>query len=193
MKKEKVLALLLTATMCATTALPVFAADFADDTAETMAVTAENNAETETESTDEVSTNLEETDPEVITEDSSGEYEENQVSSEAEEFQMADTQIADFSDAITEEDTDAVGVIRATVIPANNAEVTGTIKRQLAPDYYRIDLTTGGTLTLKGSKTGNVNFYGTLMDAVTDKELGTFDKRSWEGDCLYDATFELAK
>ncbi len=193
MKKEKVLALLLTAAMCTTTAAPVFAADFADDTAETMAVTAENNAETETESTDELSTNLEETDPEVITEESSGEYEENQVSSEAEAFQMADTQSADFSDAITEEDTDAVGGIRTTVIPANNAEVTGTIKRQLAPDYYRIDLTTGGTLTLKGSKTGNVNFYGTLMDAVTDKELGTFDKRSWAGDCLYDATFELAK
>ena len=129
----------------------------------------------------------------MITEESSEEYEENQVPSEAEEFQMADTQIADFSDAITEEDTDAVGVIRPTVIPANNAEVTGTIKRQLAPDYYRIDLTTGGTLTLKGSKTGNANFYGTLMDAVTDKEIGTFDKRSWQGDCLYDATFELAK
>ena len=48
MKKEKVLALLLTATMCATTASPVFAADFADETAETVTVTAENNAETET-------------------------------------------------------------------------------------------------------------------------------------------------
>ena len=140
---------------------------------QTMAVTAENNAETETESTDEVSTNLEETDPEVITEDSSGEYEENQVSSEAEEFQMADTQIADFSDAIAEEDTDAVGVIRATVIPANNAEVTGAVARDSWHQIiYRIDLTTGGTLTLKGSKTGNANFYGTLMDAVTEKELG---------------------
>ena len=33
MKKEKVLALLLTAAMCTTTALPGLAADFADDTA----------------------------------------------------------------------------------------------------------------------------------------------------------------
>lgn len=39
MKKEKVLALLLTAAMCTTTAAPVFAADFADDTAETAVVT----------------------------------------------------------------------------------------------------------------------------------------------------------
>ena len=193
MKKEKVLALLLTAAMCATTVSPVFAADFADETAETVAVTAENSAETETGSAADVNADLEETAPEVLTEEASEEYEEDQVSPEAEEFQMADTQAADFSDAITEEDTDAVGSINPTVIPANNAEVTGTIKRQLAPDYYRIDLTTGGTLTLKGSKTGDTNFYCTLMDAVTENEIGTFDRRSWNGDCLYDETFELAK
>ena len=101
MKKEKVLALLLTAAMCATTVAPVSAADFSDQTAVVETESTEEAQEAEAEA----AFDTEETEPEVITDETTDDYEEG----EAEDIEAAgtDVQALDFSDQITavEEET----------------------------------------------------------------------------------------
>lgn len=182
MKKEKVLALLLTASMC-TVAVPAYAADFADDATEMTAVSAADTAETDAEDADVQS---EETEPEILTEEASEEYEQDQDAAETEAFQAADAQAVDFADAITEEDTDAAGTVGYTTIARNDASVSGNTPTATSPKYYRVSLPEGGRLSLKGTSNGG-DFYLNVLNMDEEKVAGFYinytDDRTYNYDC----------
>ena len=191
MKKEKVLALLLTAAMCATSAAPVSAADFSDETAETVAVEAtEENPEVEAEDTEsDVVSDAEETEPEVIADEAADDYEEGEVSVEADDVEVAgaDVQALDFSDEITaeeEEETDEAGsvAIKGTV-KADGGSISGVIPGRNNPAYYQVTLPTGGSFTLKGNSTTYMRCYvmDTRENEIIDFHNDANDEidRSW--------------
>lgn len=194
MKKEKVLALLLTAAMCATSAAPVSAADFSDETAEAVAVeAAEETPEVGTEDVEEAETeavsDAEETEPEVIADEAADDYEEGEVSVEADDVEAAgaDVQALDFSDEITaeeEEETDEAGsvAIKGTV-KADGGSISGVIPGRNNAAYYQVTLPTGGSFTLKGNSTTYMRCY--IMD-TRENEIKNFHNdandeidRSW--------------
>lgn len=182
MKKEKVLALLLTAAMCATTVAPVSAADFSDQTAVVETESTEEPQEVETEA----AFDTEETEPEVITDETTDNYEEG----EAEDIEAAgtDVQALDFSDEITaeEEETDAAEVgavaIKGTV-QADEGYISDVIPGINNPAYYKVTLPTGGKFRLKGNSTTYMRCF--IMDE-RENEIVSFHNdandeidRSW--------------
>ena len=195
MKKEKVLALLLTAAMCATSAAPVSAADFSDETAETVAVEAtEENPEVEAEDTEsDVVSDAEETEPEVIADEAADDYEEGEVSVEADDVEAAgaDVQALDFSDEITaeeEEETDEAGSvpIKGTV-KADGGSISGVIPGRNNASYYKIDLSSaGGRLSLKGSSTEYMRY--TIMDERENVIVRDYNDKNHTLDKSYELT-----
>ncbi|MGN8888545.1 hypothetical protein [Blautia sp. HCP28S3_G10] len=195
MKKEKVLALLLTAAMCATSAAPVSAADFSDETAETVAVEAtEENPEVEAEDTEsDVVSDAEETEPEVIADEAADDYEEGEVSVEADDVEAAgaDVQELDFSDEITaeeEEETDEAGSvpIKGTV-KADGGSISGVIPGRNNASYYKIDLSSaGGRLSLKGSSTEYMRY--TIMDERENVIVRDYNDKNHTLDKSYELT-----
>lgn len=195
MKKEKVLALLLTAAMCATSAAPVSAADFSDETAETVAVEAtEENPEVEAEDTEsDVVSDAEETEPEVIADEVADDYEEGEVSVEADDVEAAgaDVQALDFSDEITaeeEEETDEAGSvpIKGTV-KADGGSISGVIPGRNNASYYKIDLSSaGGCLSLKGSSTEYMRY--TIMDERENVIVRDYNDKNHTLDKSYELT-----
>ena len=195
MKKEKVLALLLTAAMCATSAAPVSAADFSDETAETVAVEAtEENPEVEAEDTEsDVVSDAEETEPEVIADEAADDYEEGEVPVEADDVEAAgaDVQALDFSDEITaeeEEETDEAGSvpIKGTV-KADGGSISGVIPGRNNASYYKIDLSSaGGRLSLKGSSTEYMRY--TIMDERENVIVRDYNDKNHTLDKSYELT-----
>ena len=175
MKKEKVLALLLTAAMGVTTVAPVSAADFSDETAETVAVeVAEETPEVEAgDAETEAVSDVEDTEPEVITDETTDNYEEG----EAEDIEAAgaDVQALDFSDEITaeEEETDAAEAgalaIKGTV-QADRGSISDVIPGINNPAYYKVTLPTGGNFRLKGSSTTYMRCF--IMDERENEIVG---------------------
>ena len=195
MKKEKVLALLLTAAMCATSAAPVSAADFSDETAETVAVEAtEENPEVEAEDTEsDVVSDAEETEPEVIADEAADDYEEGEVSVEAEDVEAAgaDAQTLDFSDEITAEEEEEVAEagsvpIKGTV-KADGGSISGVISGRNNASYYKIDLSSaGGRLSLKGSSTEYMRY--TIMDERENVIVRDYNDKNHTLDKSYELT-----
>lgn len=93
--------------------------------------------------------------------------------------------------AVNTQETAAYALSRVSNLPANNGEASGTIPALTSPKYYRVELTTGGTLTLKGTRTQETDLYVTLLEADSEKQLGNF-YRVWSS-TTYDESFELAK
>lgn len=168
MKKEKVLALLLTAAMCATTVAPVSAADFSDQTAVVETESTEEAQEAEAEA----AFDTEETEPEVITDETTDDYEEG----EAEDIEAAgtDVQALDFSDQITavEEETnvaEAGAVAIKGTVQADGDSISGTIPAGASSYRYKVTLPTGGNLSLKGESSSNLECF--IMDE-RENEIG---------------------
>ena len=182
MKKEKVLALLLTAAMGVTTVAPVSAADFSDEAAETVAVeAAEETPEVEAgDAETEAVSDVEETEPEVIADEASDDYEEGEAEVEADDVEAAgaDVQALDFSDEITadeEEDIAEAGsvAIKGTV-KAEGGSISGVIPGRNNASYYRLDLpSAGGRLSLKGSSTAYMRYV--IMDERENEILRDYN------------------
>lgn len=195
MKKEKVLALLLTAAMCAASAAPVSAADFSDEAAEAVAVeAAEETPEVEAEDAEtEVVSDADETEPEVIADEATDDYEEGEVSVEAEDVEAAgaDVQALDFSDEITAEEgeeTDEAGSvpIKGTV-KADGGSISGVIPGRNNASYYKIDLSSaGGRLSLKGSSTEYMRY--TIMDERENVIVRDYNDKNHTLDKSYELT-----
>ena len=194
MKKEKVLALLLTAAMSVTAAAPVAAADFTDDTAvvfdaeETQTVEADGEnsfaeASQETEAagdeisvadeTDEADVEIAdaETEPEILTDDASEDYEDGEIS-----VQAAEDEEDVFSDGVNAENAVEVQAltIRGTV-PAEKGSISDTIPAG-AEYRYKVTLPTGGNLSLKGNSSDKLQCF--IMDERenTIGEVYSFNK-----------------
>lgn len=194
MKKEKVLALLLTAAMSVTVAAPVAAADFTDDTAvvfdaeETQTVEADGEnsfaeASQETEAagdeisvadeTDEADVEITdaETEPEILTDDASEDYEDGEIS-----VQAAEDEEDVFSDGVNAENAVEVQAltIRGTV-PAERGSISDTIPAG-AEYRYKVTLPTGGNLSLKGNSSDKLQCF--IMDERenTIGEVYSFNK-----------------
>nr|WP_296156276.1 hypothetical protein [uncultured Blautia sp.] len=195
MKKEKVLALLLTAAMCATSAAPVSAADFSDETAETVAVEAtEETPEVEAEDTEsDVVSDAEETEPEVIAEEAADDYEEGEVSVEAEDVEAAgeEVQALDFSDEITEEEEEDIAEAGSVpikgIVDADNGSISGVIPGRNNASYYKIDLSSaGGRLSLKGSSTVYMNYA--ILDERENEIVRSYNDTNHTLDRSYELT-----
>ena len=178
MKKEKVLALLLTAAMSVTAAAPVAAADFTDDTAvvfdaeetqtdaESENSFVESTQETEAaddeisfaDETDEADVEITdaETEPEILADDASEDYEDGEISvqtaedeenvfSDGEDAQIA-TQAANASD------------IRGTITLKNNRAVVSGKYGDSNQVYYRFTPQTAGVLKVIASTTGTDSY-----------------------------------
>ena len=181
--------------MCATSAAPVSAADFSDETAETVAVEAtEENPEVEAEDTEsDVVSDAEETEPEVIADEAADDYEEGEVSVEADDVEAAgaDVQALDFSDEITaeeEEETDEAGSvpIKGTV-KADGGSISGVIPGRNNASYYKIDLSSaGGRLSLKGSSTEYMRY--TIMDERENVIVRDYNDKNHTLDKSYELT-----
>ena len=178
MKKEKVLALLLTAAMSVTAAAPVAAADFTDeaDTAvvfdaeetQTDADTSQETEETqETEAAgDEISfadetdeSGIEiadaETEPEILTEDASEDYEDGEIF-----VQAADEEdvFSDGTDAQIATQAVAASDIRGTITLKNNRAVVSGTYGNSNDAYYRFTPQTAGILTITTSTTSTEGY-----------------------------------
>lgn len=189
MKKEKVLALLLTAAMSVTAAAPVAAADFTDDTAvvfdaeETQTeADGENSfaeAAQETDATgDEISFADEtdeadveiadaETEPEILTDDASDDYEDGEISVQAEDeddifSDAADAQIA--TQAVNTSD------IRGTITLKNNRAVVSGTYGNSNQVYYRFTPQTAGILTITASTTSTGAYNMCVKPAIVVEE-----------------------
>ena len=171
MKKEKVLALLLTAAMSVTAAAPVAAADFTDDTAvvfdaeetqtdadgeNSFAEAAQETAGDEisfADETDEADVEIAdaETEPEILADDASEDYEDGEISVQAAEDEEnvfsddADAQIA--TQAVNASD------IRGTITLKNNRAVVSGNYGDSNDVYYRFTPQTAGILTITTSTT----------------------------------------
>ena len=195
MKKEKVLALLLTAAMGVTTVAPVSAADFSDEAAETVAVeAAEETPEVEAgDAETEAVSDVEETEPEVIADEASDDYEEGEAEVEADDVEAAgaDVQALDFSDEITadeEEDIAEAGsvAIKGTV-KAEGGSISGVIPGRNNASYYRLDLpSAGGRLSLKGSSTAYMRYV--IMDERENEILRDYNDTNNTFDRSYELT-----
>lgn len=198
MKKEKVIALLLTTVMSLSVAAPAAAADFTDDTADVVIADTEISDSKDTESPD--ISQEQDSETEVIVEDSVEDYEEEDTFASEDEIQAAgeDAQIAVFSDGTTGEttegDKDTTNVQIPVDISYNGGLVTGaTIPAQNKPLRYRITLPNGGCLTLKLDATKHMS--GKLIEVKGDKEtdlkvLKTFEIQE-KGS--FEASYELAQ
>ena len=185
MKKEKVLALLLTAAMSVTAAAPVAAADFTDDTDTAVVFDAEetqNDAETTQETADDEISFADETDesdveiadtetePEILTEDASNDYEDGEISVQAAEDEEdvfsdgEDTQIA--TQAANASD------IRGTITLKNNRAVVSGTYGNSNDAYYRFTPQTAGMLTMTTSttSTGNQTFVKPVIAVEENSE-----------------------
>ena len=195
MKKEKVLALLLTAAMCAASAAPVSAADFSDEAAETVEVeAAEETPEVEAEDTEsDVVSDAEETEPEVIAEEAADDYEEGEVSVEAEDVEAAgeEVQALDFSDEITEEEEEDIAEAGSVpikgIVDADNGSISGVIPGRNNASYYKIDLSSaGGRLSLKGSSTVYMNYA--ILDERENEIVRSYNDTNHTLDRSYELT-----
>ena len=191
MKKEKVLALLLTAAMSVTAAAPVAAADFTDETAvvfdaeetqtdadgeNSFAEAAQEAAGDEISFADEtdeadVENADAETEPEILTEDASDDYEDGEIS-----VQAAEDEEDVFSDGVNAENAVEVQAltIRGTV-PAEKGSISDTIPAG-AEYRYKVTLPTGGNLSLKGNSSDKLQCF--IMDERenTIGEVYSFNK-----------------
>ena len=198
MKKEKVLALLLTAAMSVTAVAPVSAADFSDEAAEAVAVeAAEETPEVETEDVEEAETeavsDAEETEPEVIAEEAADDYEEGEVSVEAEDVEAAgeEVQALDFSDEITEEEEEDIAEAGSVpikgIVDADNGSISGVIPGRNNASYYKIDLSSaGGRLSLKGSSTAYMNYA--ILDERENEIVRSYNDTNHTLDRSYELT-----
>ena len=191
MKKEKVLALLLTAAMSVTAAAPVAAADFTDETAvvfdaeetqtdadgeNSFAEAAQEAAGDEISFADEtdeadVENAAAETEPEILADDASEDYEDGEIS-----VQAAEDEEDVFSDGVNAENAVEVQAltIRGTV-PAEKGSISDTIPAG-AEYRYKVTLPTGGNLSLKGNSSDKLQCF--IMDERenTIGEVYSFNK-----------------
>ena len=189
MKKEKVLALLLTAAMSVTAATPVVAADFTDDTAvvfdaeetqteadgeNSFAEAAQETADDEisfADETDEADTEnaAAETEPEIFADDASDDYEDGEISVQASEDEEdvfsddADTQIATQANASD---------IRGTITLKNNRAVVSGTYGKSNDAYYKFTPQTAGILTITTSttSTGSQTFVKPVIAVEENSE-----------------------
>lgn len=178
MKKEKVLALLLTAAMSVTAAAPVAAADFTDDTAvvfdaeETQTdAESENSFAESTQETDAVDDDISfadetdeadveiadaETEPEILTDDASEDYEDGEISVQAAEDE--ENVFSDGEDAQIATQAANASDIRGTITLKNNRAVVSGTYGNSNQVYYRFTPQTAGVLTVTTSSTTSSGF-----------------------------------
>ena len=178
MKKEKVLALLLTAAMSVTAAAPVAAADFTDDTAvvfdaeetqtdaESENSFAESTQETEAaddeisfaDETDEADVEIAdaETEPEILADDASEDYEDGEISVQAAEDE--ENVFSDGEDAQIATQAANASDIRGTITLKNNRAVVSGTYGNSNQVYYRFTPQTAGVLTVTTSSTTSSGF-----------------------------------
>ena len=196
MKKEKVLALLLTAAMCATTVAPVAAADFTDDTAvvfdaeETQTVEADGEnsfaeASQETEAagdeisvadeTDEADVEIAdaETEPEILTDDASEDYEDGEISVQAAEDE--EKVFSDGEDAQIATQAANASDIRGTIILNNNRAVVSGKYGDSNQVYYRFTPQTAGVLKVTASTTGTDSYSCVASSIVVEQTSERID------------------
>ena len=196
MKKEKVLALLLTAAMSVTAAAPVAAADFTDDTAvvfdaeETQTVEADGEnsfaeASQETEAagdeisvadeTDEADVEIAdaETEPEILTDDASEDYEDGEISVQAAEDE--ENVFSDGEDAQIATQAANASDIRGTIILNNNRAVVSGKYGDSNQVYYRFTPQTAGVLKVTASTTGTDSYSCVASSIVVEKTSEKID------------------
>ena len=196
MKKEKVLALLLTAAMSVTAAAPVAAADFTDDTAvifdaeETQTVEADGEnsfaeASQETEAagdeisvadeTDEADVEIAdaETEPEILTDDASEDYEDGEISVQAAEDE--ENVFSDGEDAQIATQAANASDIRGTITLKNNRAVVSGKYGDSNQVYYRFTPQTAGVLKVTASTTGTDSYSCVASSIVVEKTSEKID------------------
>ena len=178
MKKEKVLALLLTAAMSVTAAAPVAAADFTDDTAvvfdaeetqtdaESENSFAESTQETDAaddeisfaDETDEADVEITdaETEPEILADDASEDYEDGEISVQAAEDE--ENVFSDGEDAQIATQAANASDIRGTITLKNNRAVVSGTYGNSNQVYYRFTPQTAGVLKVTASTTGTDSY-----------------------------------
>ena len=181
MKKEKVLALLLTAAMSVTAAAPVAAADFTDETdtavvfdaeeTQTAEADGENSfaeASQETEAADDEISFADETDeadveiadaetePEILTDDASDDYEDGEISVQAAEDE--ENVFSDGEDAQIATQAASASDIRGTITLKNNRAVVSGTYGNSNDAYYRFTPQTAGMLTITTSTTSTEGY-----------------------------------
>ena len=178
MKKEKVLALLLTAAMSVTAAAPVAAADFTDDTAvvfdaeetqtdaESENSFAESTQETDAaddeisfaDETDEADVEITdaETEPEILADDASEDYEDGEISVQAAEDE--EDVFSDDADAQIATQAANASDIRGTITLKNNRAVVSGTYGNSNQVYYRFTPQTAGVLKVTASTTGTDSY-----------------------------------
>ena len=176
MKKEKVLALLLTAAMSVTAAAPVAAADFTDDTAvvfdaeetqtdadgeNSFAEAAQEAAGDEisfADETDEADVEIAaaETEPEILADDASEDYEDGEISVQAAEDE--EDVFSDDADAQIATQAANASDIRGTITLKNNRAVVSGTYGNSNQVYYRFTPQTAGVLKVTASTTGTDSY-----------------------------------
>ena len=176
MKKEKVLALLLTAAMSVTAAAPVAAADFTDDTAvvfdaeetqtdadgeNSFAEAAQEAAGDEisfADETDEADVEIAaaETEPEILADDASEDYEDGEISVQAAEDE--ENVFSDGEDAQIATQAANASDIRGTITLKNNRAVVSGTYGNSNQVYYRFTPQTAGVLKVTASTTGTDSY-----------------------------------
>ena len=195
MKKEKVLALLLTAAMSVTAAAPVAAADFTDDTAvvfdaeetqtdaESENSFAEASQETEAagdeisvaDETDEADVEIAdaETEPEILTDDASEDYEDGEISVQAAEDE--ENVFSDGEDAQIATQAANASDIRGTITLKNNRAVVSGKYGDSNQVYYRFTPQTAGVLKVTASTTGTDSYSCVASSIVVEKTSEKID------------------
>ena len=195
MKKEKVLALLLTAAMSVTAAAPVAAADFTDDTAvvfdaeetqtdaESENSFAESTQETDAaddeisfaDETDEADVEITdaETEPEILADDASEDYEDGEISVQAAEDE--ENVFSDGEDAQIATQAANASDIRGTIILNNNRAVVSGKYGDSNQVYYRFTPQTAGVLKVTASTTGTDSYSCVASSIVVEKTSEKID------------------
>ena len=212
MKKEKVLALLLTAAMSVTAAAPVAAADFTDDTAvvfdaeeiQTDADGENSFAEATQEAagdeisfadeTDESDVEIAaaETEPEILAEDASEDYEDGEISVQAAEDE--EDVFSDGEDAQIATQAANASDIRGTIILKNNRAVVSGKYGDSNQVYYKFTPQTAGVLTVTTSTTASDSYSCVAPSIVVAENSKRIDECGLAGHAnpwVY--TFPLSK
>lgn len=175
MKLKQLMTVVLSTAMILSTA-SVSAADFADVTVETNVT----DEEDEVENPD----SEQETDSEVSLEDGIEDDEDTDVVASEEFSQEAgETQIEVFSDgdaeSTTEEDKEPSDEQKVTDLAANGGQVLDEIiPARNKPIRYRVTLTTGGRLTLKGNNSEHMTVRIVEMKDEKETEIRAFESQA---------------
>lgn len=190
MKLKQLMTVVLSASMILST-VPISAADFADVTVETDEEDEAGNLDSEQE-TDSESV------PEVSLEDDFEDYEDTDaVVSEEVSKEFGETQIENFSDgdrdSTTEdkEEKESSDEQKVTDLAANGGCVADeTIPAKNKPVRYRITLSTGGCLTIKGNNSEYMTVRLIESKDANEMEIKTFESQA---DASFEDSYELAQ